>query len=108
MEGKKLLLHGLRLPEKTIQEEHNLSNAALVEGRGIWLQFMEISDNLGGASVEPATQAILNEFKIVFVEPEGLLPPKSHDHQIQLQEAAKPTCVRLYRYPYYQKNKLRS
>ena len=37
MEGKKLLLQGLRLPEKTIQEEHNLSKAALAEGRGIWL-----------------------------------------------------------------------
>ena len=67
VEGKKLLLQGLRLPKKTIQEEHNLSKAALVEGRGIWLQFMEISDSLGGASVEPAIQAILNEFKIVFV-----------------------------------------
>ena len=54
VEGKKLLLQGLRLPEKTIQEEHNLSKVALVEGRRIWLQFMEINDSLGGASVEPA------------------------------------------------------
>ena len=67
---------------------------------------MEINDSLGGASVEPAIQAILNEFKIVFAELEGLPPPRSHDHHIQLQEAAKPTCVRPYRYPYYQKEEI--
>ena len=67
---------------------------------------MEINDSLGGASVEPAIQVILNEFKIVFVEPEGLPPPGSHDHQIQLQEATKPTCVRPCRYPYYQKEEI--
>ena len=67
---------------------------------------MEISDSLEGASIEPAIQAILNEFKIVLVEPEGLPPPRSHDHQIQLQEAAKPTCVRPYQYPYYQKEEI--
>ena len=96
----------MRLPEKTIQEEHNLSKVTLVEGRRIWLQFIEISDSLGGALVEPAIQAILNEFKIVFAKPQGLPPPRSHDHQIQLQEATKPTCVRPYRYPYYQKEEI--
>lgn len=39
----------------------------------------------------------------MFPEPNGLPPPSSHDRKIQLQEGAQPTCVRLYRYPYYQK-----
>jgi hypothetical protein len=105
VEEKKLFLQGLRLPNEAIEEEHSLSKVALVEGRGIWLQFLEISDSLGGALVETALQTILNEFKIVFAEPNGLPPPRTHDHQIQLHEAAKPTCVRPYRYPYYKKKK---
>ncbi|KAA8514829.1 hypothetical protein F0562_018008 [Nyssa sinensis] len=113
MEGKALTWgtfsqnhEGLRLPEKAIEEEHSLSKAALVEGRGIWLQLMEISDSPGGAPAEPAIQAVLNKFEIVFAKPNGLPPPRSHDHQIQLQEATKPTCVRPYRYLYYQKEEI--
>ncbi|KAA8515066.1 hypothetical protein F0562_018147 [Nyssa sinensis] len=80
MEGENLCLQGLRLPEKAIEEEHSLSKAALVEGRGIWLQLMEISDSPGGAPVEPAIQAVLNKFETVFAEPNGLPPLRSHDH----------------------------
>ena len=67
---------------------------------------METNDNPGEAPVEPAIQAVLNEFKVVFAEPKGLPPPRSHDHQIHLQEAAKLTCVRPYRYPYYHKEEI--
>jgi len=106
VDGEKLFLQGLRLPKEAIEEEHSLSKFALVEGRGIWLQFLEISDSLGGAPVEPALKTILNEFKIMFAEPNGLPPPRSHDHQIQLHEAAKPTCVKPYRYTYYKKEEI--
>jgi hypothetical protein len=54
VDKKKLFLQDLRLPKKAIEEEHSLSKVALVEGRGIWLQFLEISDSLGEAPVEPA------------------------------------------------------
>ena len=42
----------------------------------------------------------------MFAEPTRLPPLRSHNHQIQLQEAAKPTCVKPYRYPYYQKEEI--
>jgi hypothetical protein len=106
VDGEKLFLQGLRLPKEAIKEEHSLSKVTFVEGRGIWLQFMEINESPRGAPVDPALQIVLNEFRIVFDEPTGLPPPRSHDHQIQLQEAAKPTCVRPYRYPYYQKEEI--
>ena len=77
VEGKILILQGLRLPENAIKKGHNLSKAALMEGKGIWLQYMEISDNPGGALVEPAIQDALNEFKEVFAEPKGLPPSRS-------------------------------
>jgi len=54
VDKKKLFLQDLRLPKKAIEEEHSLSKVALVEGRGIWLQFLEISASLGEAPVEPA------------------------------------------------------
>jgi hypothetical protein len=54
VDKKKLFLQDLRLPKKAIEEEHSLSKVALVEGIGIWLQFLEISDSLGEAPVEPA------------------------------------------------------
>jgi hypothetical protein len=51
----------------------------------------------------PAIAKLLGEFQGVFKEPTRLPPPRSHDHQILLQEGAKPTCVRPCRSPYYQK-----
>ncbi|KAG2695854.1 hypothetical protein I3760_07G031900 [Carya illinoinensis] len=63
VEMENLFLQGLRLPKKAIKEEHSLSKAALIEGRGIWLQFMEISDKPGEAPIELALQAVLSDFK---------------------------------------------
>ncbi|KAG2667995.1 hypothetical protein I3760_15G139500 [Carya illinoinensis] len=54
VEWDNLFLQGLRLHEKAIEEEHSLSKATIVEGRGIWLQFMDISDSPGGAPIDPA------------------------------------------------------
>jgi hypothetical protein len=42
----------------------------------------------------------------VFAELAGLPPRRSQDHKIILQEGAKPTCVRPYHYPYYQKEEI--
>lgn len=42
----------------------------------------------------------------VFVELNGLPPPRSHDHRIQLQDGAKPASLSPYKYPYYQKAKI--
>ncbi|KAA8524249.1 hypothetical protein F0562_010672 [Nyssa sinensis] len=90
---KTVLLKGLRLPEKAIEEERSLSKAAIVNGRGIWLQLMKLCEKSGETPIEPAIQAVLNNLKTVFAERRGLPPPKSHDHQIQLQETAKPMSV---------------
>lgn len=99
VEGKHIFLQGLKLPEKAIEEEHSLSKAAITEGRGLWLQIMEIGDQPGRAPIEPAIQSVLNDFNTVFAEPSGLPPPRNHNHQIQLQDAAKPTCVKTLAIP---------
>jgi hypothetical protein len=47
---------------------------------------------------------LLQQFKGLFEEPQGLPPPYQHDHQIPLLEGTGPVNVRPYRYPYYMKN----
>ena len=49
---------------------------------------------------------LLLEFEKVFEKPIGLPPTRNHEHQTILKEGAQPTCVRPYRYPYYQKNEI--
>ena len=41
-----------------------------------------------------------------FGAPTGLPHPRSHDHRIPLQLGAGLICVRLYRYPYFQKQEI--
>jgi len=50
----------------------------------------------------PAIAELLEGYQKVFREPTGLPPSRSFDHRIQLQ-GVQPTCIRPYKYPYYQK-----
>lgn len=47
-------------------------------------------------------QQLLHQFQHVFGEPQGLPPPRNHDHKILLKED-KLVSARPYRYPYFQK-----
>ena len=48
--------------------------------------------------LDPAVQAILDEFAAVFAEPVGLPPRRSCDHTIPLVQGAQPVSARPYRY----------
>jgi len=50
--------------------------------------------------------AILEDYRDIFQEPNGLPPHRAHDHAITLQEGAQPVSVRPYRYPFYQKEEI--
>lgn len=43
-------------------------------------------------------EALLTKFEIVFQEPEGLPPSRTHDHPIPLKPGVKPPNSRPYRY----------
>ncbi|XP_062151999.1 uncharacterized protein LOC133860400 [Alnus glutinosa] len=58
------------------------------------------------ALLQPAVQELLGKYAVLFKDPEGLPPIRSYDHKISLQEGAKSTWVRPYRYPYHQKEKI--
>jgi hypothetical protein len=49
---------------------------------------------------------LLQQFQGLFEEPQGLPPPRQHDHQIPLLEGTGPINVRPYRYPHYMKNEI--
>ncbi|KAK1583474.1 hypothetical protein Q3G72_024086 [Acer saccharum] len=50
---------------------------------------------------------ILTEFDHIFVTPSHLPPFRQHDHQIPLAPNQAPVSVRPYRYPHYQKSKIK-
>ena len=106
MGREEFFLQGLKRPKRDIEEGYNLSKINITEGRGIWLQLIAVEEKNREMVSEPAIQTILQKFNTVFNEPKGLPPPRSHDHQIQLQAGAKPTNARPYRYPYYQKEEI--
>ncbi|XP_027169435.1 uncharacterized protein LOC113769164 [Coffea eugenioides] len=54
----------------------------------------------------PEMEKLLQEFKDVFQEPQGLPPERSQDHCITLKEGAKPFQIRPYRCPYIQKTEI--
>ena len=62
-------------------------------------------EHADGSVAEPFSE-LLDDFKEVFAEPQGLPPPRSHDHQIVLKEGTQPVAIAPYRYLYYQKTKI--
>ena len=106
MGGRARTLQGLRKPDQAVEEEANISKVTLNEGKGIWLQVMQVTANPVSTVTESSIQAVLDDYKTVFKEPTDLPPCRSHDHQIPLHAIARPTTMRPYRYPYYQKEEI--
>jgi len=58
------------------------------------------------SNIEPELAILLHTYQKVFQNPSGLPPPRSHDHQIPLQEGTTPVKVKPYRYPHSQKEQI--
>jgi len=55
-------------------------------------------------SLHPDMKALLQEFAIIFEEPQELPPKRRHDHQVPLINGAESVNLRPYRHPWEQKN----
>ncbi|KAF5481507.1 hypothetical protein F2P56_002149 [Juglans regia] len=107
LDGKPIELKGLKLNSSVVEDGDKLLKATMTTGKGILLQIMcEEVTNEKCADVEGQISDLLEEFEGVFSEPQGLPPPRSHDHHIVLKEGTQPISSRPYRYPYYQKTEI--
>lgn len=76
---------------------------------GLLLQMRTIK--LGESQAEseelaPEMCKLLDHYASIFQEPKGLPPTRVHDHKIPIIPDQGPVSVRLYRYPFYQKNEI--
>ncbi|XP_035551124.1 uncharacterized protein LOC118349695 [Juglans regia] len=106
-EGKTIEFKGLKLNSSVVEDGQKLLKATLAKGKGIFLQIVCEGAVKGNYElVEGQFSELLEEFKTIFDEPQGLPPPRTHDHQIVLKEGTQPITNRPYRYPYYQKTEI--
>jgi hypothetical protein len=95
------------IPSKNmLDDEVTLPKANGTDCKGIWLQMIGEKPTKHKTILHPTIHELVEEFSGIFKEPKRLPPSQSHDHQIILQEGAKPTCVQFYRYSYYQKEEI--
>ncbi|XP_071939966.1 uncharacterized protein [Coffea arabica] len=74
---------------------------------GILAQVSAVEDKKPDTKpTSPEMEELLQRFKDVFQEPQGLPPERSQDHCITLKEGAKPFQMRPYRCPYIQKSEI--
>jgi hypothetical protein len=71
----------------------------LHHGKSVQLRSFEVGQDL-------RLQGILDTFKDLFQEPQGLPPSRPCDHRICLKEGSDPVVVRPYRYPHRQKDEI--
>ncbi|XP_042963178.1 uncharacterized protein LOC122297221 [Carya illinoinensis] len=101
--GNECKLQVLQPPRESLEEGEHIPKFKKGVVKGVWLHLIGAKVKISEPTSIPSVSKIVKDFEVVFSEPDGLPPPQSHDHKIVLQENSKPTCVRPYRYPYYQK-----
>jgi hypothetical protein len=94
---RKIQLQGLIPSKNMLDDGVTIPKANRTECKGIWLQMIGEKLAKHKTVLHPTIQELVEKFNGIFKEPKGLSPSRSHDHQIILQEGAKPTCVRPYR-----------
>jgi len=105
---KPIQLQGMHQGPSLCLEEATSFKMSRVDSRGVWLQLVStvMKDDVAYSFQQGPLQELLQQFGDVFQEPKGLPRPWSHDHVITLQEGISPVSVRLYRYPFYQKEEI--
>ncbi|KAE8661535.1 hypothetical protein F3Y22_tig00113725pilonHSYRG00880 [Hibiscus syriacus] len=68
----------------------------------IYLLNAEVEENI----IPLPLQDLLEEFKEVFVEPEGMSPSRKHDHAIVLKQGTQPVNLRPYRFAHHHKTEV--
>jgi len=104
--NQEVTLQGLSPALDLLDERETTPKSMGASCKGVWVQFIKITSEQPKTLLHPAVQEIIEGYLDIFKELEGLPPSRSHDHKIFLKDEAKPTCVRPYCYPYYQKEEI--
>ena len=104
--GNEFLLKGLPVSASKVvgpnQAAKELQNARTT----YFLQLLGVEKVTRPMVAQPQIQHLLDAYADIFMEPQGLPPPRSHDHRIPLIEGTKPVNVRPYMHPYFQKSEI--
>ncbi|KAG6484232.1 hypothetical protein ZIOFF_061027 [Zingiber officinale] len=102
-QGKEVCIRGKRQDTITSISSYQ-AERLLKKDCSIFLMQLSIKKDPKGTSyTPPELETLLSKFSMIFAEPKGLPPSRSHDHRIPLIPGSAPANVRPYRYPYIQK-----
>ena len=106
---KEVTLHGLSIPEDKVISGQQMEHVARKGKGGVLLQLF----SLGSPQVQTTcsfvpvqVQQLLEKYKELFAELNGLPPKRMQDHKIPLLPGQGSVCVRPYRYPHFQKSEI--
>jgi hypothetical protein len=108
-QGWKVLQTGINSPSNRVLEGQKMQRELRHCSEGILLQLLavELGAEQQCPNVEdPELQQLLEAFRELFGEPQGLPPKRRHDHKLPLIQGSSSMNVRPYRYPHYQKNEI--
>jgi hypothetical protein len=103
---REVTLQGMSPAPELLDARETMPKSTGASCKGVWVQLMEITGDQSRTLMHPVVQELIEGYPEVFKEPDELPPTMSHDHKILLKDEAKSTCVRPYRYPYYQKGEI--
>ncbi|XP_027170509.1 uncharacterized protein LOC113770289 [Coffea eugenioides] len=110
--GERILLHGesketvLKLPSDDAEKE-GWSTRIWKHACGLKINEDQVCTVTQlDTGFQHSLGTLLEDYKIVFGEPQSLPPPRNCDHQISLVPNAKPFKLAPYRYPHNQKNEI--
>jgi hypothetical protein len=103
------ILQGLTPSGFSLEDGTRFLRSDPASNKGFFLQVGPPHPSVSASALDDSTPApiqdLLGSFESVFDKPKGLPPPRSHDHQIILQDP-HPISVRPYRYPFFQKTEI--
>lgn len=99
-QGSPIHLRGITSPL-----QHHSLNSWIIEHLNTLTTFQEPPSTLS-CSQQTQLSDILSRFVSLFQSPQGLPPPRTIEHTINLIDVHGPICVRPYRYPHLQKDEI--
>ncbi|XP_042939584.1 uncharacterized protein LOC122274627 [Carya illinoinensis] len=101
--NKIVTIRGMNATKPELVEDIHICQLTTIERKGMLLPLVQLQQPASKEPIDSEVEEVLKKFVVVFEEPKGLPPKRSHDHKIYLKEGTMPISVRPYRYPFVQK-----